>query len=74
MAHVPFSGTAGKIPRIKVGDIARKHVPVGILGMRILGTIVFGDRDHSQKVGPTDGWMVDLGDGSRQDGSEKGFD
>ena len=38
MANIPFSGTAGKIPRIMVGDIARKHVPVGILGMRILGT------------------------------------
>jgi hypothetical protein len=61
MAHVPFSGTAGKIPRIMVGDIARKHVPVGIVGMRILGTIVFGDKrrpDHSQKVGPTDGWWI----------------
>jgi hypothetical protein len=45
--------------------------------MSILGTIVFGDKrrpDRSQKVGPTNGWMVDLGDGSRQDGSEKGFD
>jgi len=29
MANIPFCGTAGKIPRIMVGDIARKHVPAG---------------------------------------------
>jgi hypothetical protein len=34
MANVPFSGTAGKVVRIMVGDIARKHVAAGILGPR----------------------------------------
>lgn len=74
-------GQSGKSPAIKVTGMPGKHVPSGVLGT--LNDLVkavcwpigylWSNGANSQKVPPTNGWMVELGHTSTGSHSEDSF-